>query len=307
MRSEFLLLALALVIIALGAWKAWSYYRRGPALPSPFPAVPVRMAEVGDLQIRYHLSGRGPCMVLIHGIGANLFCWRWIVPLLNRKFTVLALDLPGFGQSSKPLNAHYGLDDQVQRLKQLFAHLGLQPKVLVGNSMGGNIALWYALQNPDPGLCTVVIAPAASPSLVPFAAKQLHWLSSPLTRLVNRQAILWAHRRTVSNKELVDHSRVSETYLTYKNDKGAVRSFILATESIRDPRLLQGLTQLRSPLLVLWGTHDRLVSRAVIEGLQNKVSQAETHVHQGGGHHLQEDEPQWVSDKIDAFTSRNLD
>jgi pimeloyl-ACP methyl ester carboxylesterase len=117
----------------------------------------------------------------------------------------------------------------------------------------------------------------------------------------------WAHRRTVTQKNRVDAARVEETYLTYGRNHEAVRSFLAATESIRDPRLGQRLSQLEQKVLILWGSEDRLVPRKVINALETALRASESHVHIGGGHHLQEDEPVWVAEKIDSFFSDKQD
>lgn len=240
-------------------------------------------------------------MVLLHGLGANLYCWRWIVPLLAKRFTVIALDLPGFGQSDKHPGQDYGLDAQTDRLEKFLSQLGVKKAYFVGNSMGGNIALWFGLKFPDQCLGTVLIAPAVSPKLVPFKMKPFMWVAHPAAFLVGRNFMNWAHRRTVTRKDRVDLDRVEETFRTYGRNPGAMRSFLAATESIRDPRLLARLKEIKHPVLLLWGSEDRVVPRFVINGVESALQTHESHVHMGGGHHLQEDEPEWVFEKIDSY------
>ncbi len=305
--SFAVLVGLIIALVCL-AFAGAVYFKRRPAAPwIPFTDVPVQIAEAGGWNVRYHLSGKGPYIVLLHGIGANLYCWRTLVPLLNTHFTTLALDLPGFGQSGKLPGAQYGLDEQVERLRVVLHELGIKKTYLVGNSMGGNIALWFALRFPDQVLGTVVIAPATSPSLIPLSAKPWTWLAGPASLVTSRTLMKWAHQRTVSKTHLVGRDRVEETFRTYGGNREAIRSFMLATESIRDSRLAQQLSHLKSRVLILWGSRDRLVSRKVIDALESALVERESHVHLGGGHHLQEDEPEWVAGKIDAFFSRKLD
>ena len=289
--------ALLALIFAAGVW--WWLKSRRPRQRPPL-GLTTDVVRSGQLNWRLHSSGKGPYLLLIHGIGANLYCWRPILPFLRDHFRILAVDLPGFGQSDKPRHERYGLDDQVERVVALLDTLHIKRCFVVGNSMGGNIALWLAKQHPERVSGVGVIAPATSPKLVPVSAYRLAWLASPFTMLVGRSTLRWAHGRTVSRKEVIDQERVEESLATYR-DPSAVRTFLLATEAIRDPRLPGELRDVAQPVLVLWGSQDKLVSKKVIDALEAALPRAESHVHLGGGHHLQEDEPEWTSKKIVEF------
>ena len=291
----------ALLTVPLLIWFLfwlWRYTRPNDVIP--FADFKTQTLETGALTIRYHQSGRGPHILLLHGIGANLFCWRRLVPVLNQSFTVTAIDLPGFGRSSKPTGEGYGLDEQTARLVKILDALGIRQSYMVGNSMGANIALWFALNNPERIKGLALIAPATSARLIPPLDK-IAWLSGPASLLLSRYAMKWAHRRTVSRHDRVDQDRVEETYFTYGRSPKAVRSFMLAAAAIRDTRLFSSLQNFKTRVLILWGSNDRLVNRKVIDRLSAALPAAETVIHVGGGHHLQEDEPDWVADQLSDF------
>lgn len=300
-------IAAALILTLAFASVAYITLRRPIARPIPFKDFPVQFADADGWRLRYHQSGRGPHLLLLHGIGANLYCWRHVIPHLTAHFTVTALDLPGFGQSSILPGADYGLDDQIPRVRAFLDRLKIQTTFVVGNSMGGNIALWLALQHPSRVSGVAVIAPATSRKLIPLPLQSWAWVAKPTSRLLTRGAMAWAHRRTVSKKDLVDADRVEETFKTYGGQDQAIKSFLLATAAIRDPRLLTALGRLRTKVLVLWGSKDKLVNRQVIDDLEAALPKAESRIHIGGGHHLQEDEPDWVSEKLVEFFLRDQD
>jgi abhydrolase domain-containing protein 6 len=287
--------------IALLIWSLyWLWGCTRPKDSIPFADFKTQTLRAGDLDIHYHQSGRGPHILLLHGIGANLFCWRWLVPVLNQKFTVTAIDLPGFGRSSKPATAGYGLDEQTQRLVQILDGFKISKTYIVGNSMGANLALWLALKCPERVQGLALIAPATSARLIPPLEK-VAWLAGPASLLLNRYAMKWAHGRTVSRQDRVDNNRVEETYFTYVRNTEAVRSFMLAAKAIRDPRLTSSLKAFERRVLILWGSNDRLVNRKVIDQLSAALPKAQTIIHVGGGHHLQEDEPEWVAEQLSDF------
>ncbi len=94
-------------------------------------------------------GGSGPTVVLLHGLGAHGFTWRGLVPLLSKRCRVVVPDFPGFGRSDKPAAFDYSLTGLSRWLLELLDALGLESPALVGNSMGGVVALMTALSRPE--------------------------------------------------------------------------------------------------------------------------------------------------------------
>jgi pimeloyl-ACP methyl ester carboxylesterase len=111
------------------------------------PDVQLRGAEVDGLSIHYVTEGRGPAVVLVHGLGGFAESWRHNIGALARVATVYAVDLPGFGRSSKP-PARYRLADAARALHGFAQAMGLGRFALVGHSLGAAVTLTYALTHP---------------------------------------------------------------------------------------------------------------------------------------------------------------
>jgi abhydrolase domain-containing protein 6 len=286
-------------IIILAFLISWALLRtlRPPSSESIELGFVTHILKVGNWNFHYVDEGQGELVVLLHGIGANILCWRTLWPILSQKMRVIALDLPGFGRSSK-LQELYGLDEQISRIKDFLDRLGVKQAHFIGNSMGANISLWFAAHYPERTSSVTVIAPATSVKLVPRLLPNLSRVAGPLSLLLSKPAITWAHRRTVSQKNLVDGQRVSETWRTYGRDGDAVRSFFLAMQTIRDPRILDTVSRIQDTVLILWGKGDKLVPWTVVEQLQSSLKKCRVKIHENGGHHLQEDDPQWVAEQF---------
>jgi len=108
------------------------------------PELQLKGGELDGLALHYLVEGRGPAVLLIHGLGGFAESWRHNLAFLARQATVYALDLPGFGLSGKP-RATYHLPFFVRVVHTFTDALGLGPVALVGHSLGGAIALAYAL------------------------------------------------------------------------------------------------------------------------------------------------------------------
>ena len=111
------------------------------------PEVELRGAEVDGLRLHYVTEGRGPAVVLVHGLGGFAESWRHNIPALAKVATVFAVDLPGFGLSSKP-PAGYRLTDSARALHGFIQAMGLERIAVIGHSLGAAVGLTYALTHP---------------------------------------------------------------------------------------------------------------------------------------------------------------
>src|SRR5581483_2527353 len=112
------------------------------------PEIRLRGGEVDGLSLNYLVEGRGPAVVLLHGLGGFARSWRHNIAPLASRATVYALDLPGFGRSAKP-RAAYGLTYFARALHAFLDGLGIAHASLVGRSLGGAVAVTYALTHPS--------------------------------------------------------------------------------------------------------------------------------------------------------------
>lgn len=111
------------------------------------PEVRLRGGEVDGLALHYVVEGRGPAVVLVHGLGGFAESWRHNLGPLAARATVYALDLPGFGGSVKP-PAPYRAAYFARALDGFLDALGIPQASLVGHSLGGTVAVTYALTHP---------------------------------------------------------------------------------------------------------------------------------------------------------------
>lgn len=105
-------------------------------------------SQVDGLRLHYLMAGHGPAVVLLHGYTQTSRMWKPIIPLLAEKFTVIAPDLPGIGDSEIPAN---GLDMKTAavRMHALVKSLGIEKARVVGHDIGLMVAYAYAAQFPS--------------------------------------------------------------------------------------------------------------------------------------------------------------
>ena len=127
------------------------------AQPNPEPPpIPVVDDPTPQLQFRtihgyrraYRIAGSGPALLLIHGIGDNSTAWEPVHAQLARRFTVIAPDLLGHGQSDKP-RADYSVAAYANGMRDLLSVLGIDKVTVVGHSLGGGVTMQFAYQFPQ--------------------------------------------------------------------------------------------------------------------------------------------------------------
>lgn len=138
-----------------------------------------KLLDVDGIEVAYHEQGQGPItLVMIHGLGSYMPAWLNNIEGLKDKYRIIALDLPGYGRSSKA-NYHYSMAffaDVVQAALQKLAPR--DQVVLMGHSMGGQIAMTHALRYPGQAKGLVLVSPAG---LETFEPGEGGWLRDVVT------------------------------------------------------------------------------------------------------------------------------
>lgn len=123
--------------------------------------------DVAGFHVVYLDGGVGEPLVLVHGFGADKENFTRVAKFLTPHYRVIIPDLPGFGESSSPIDADYTVAAQVERVHALVQALGLKSVHIGGSSMGGNIAASYAAKYPDETGSVWLLAPAGVGSAPP--------------------------------------------------------------------------------------------------------------------------------------------
>src|SRR5438105_1077143 len=106
-----------------------------------------RFAKVNGVRLHYLTAGKGDLVILLHGYAENSHMWRPLIPELAKTHTVVAPDLRGFGQSSKPIDG-YTKKAMAQDIHALVTSLGYRRATIVGHDIGLMVAYAYAAQYP---------------------------------------------------------------------------------------------------------------------------------------------------------------
>lgn len=106
-------------------------------------------ASIHGHRVAYRTAGEGPVVLLVHGMAGSSVTWKHVIPSLARQFTVVAADLLGHGESGKPRRGEYSLGAHANVLRDLLHVLGHERASIVGQSLGGGVAMQLAYQYPE--------------------------------------------------------------------------------------------------------------------------------------------------------------
>jgi pimeloyl-ACP methyl ester carboxylesterase len=136
-------------VALIGLFSLFAFSASIDAQPSD-KKIESRMAKIDNVELHYLSAGRGPAVILLHGFAETSRMWRPIIPPLAEKFTVIAPDLPGIGDSSIPKeSSDIDMIISARRIHSLVRSLGIEKAKVVGHDIGLMVAYAYATQFPD--------------------------------------------------------------------------------------------------------------------------------------------------------------
>jgi pimeloyl-ACP methyl ester carboxylesterase len=258
-----------------------------------------------------------PPVVLLHGYGDTADAWRRVVPPLARRRRVIAIDVPPFGRSGDPPDCFE--DDLIgcyhEFFPALFEELGIKRASFVGHSLGGAMALTVALEQQAAVDRLVLVAPAGLGDSAPWWWHAItgRWVNWPaLLRLPNpvgRPAVKAALRGFLEERLVHDTRAMSEVIDHFVHLHGGPRELRRLIETGRslmagyNGELLARSAALQIPVLVLWGSEDRLTPAEHAHAFAKAVPHADVEVLERCGHYPQLELPTRVTRLLDEFLS----
>jgi pimeloyl-ACP methyl ester carboxylesterase len=222
------------------------------------------MASVNGIQIHYVIGGQGDAVVLLHGWPETWYEWRHVMPALAQNYTVVAPDLRGLGDTSKPVTGYDG-NTTAEDIYQLVSQLGLGQKIyLVGHDVGAQTAYSYAAAHPR-NLSKLVIMDYVFPGFYPpnlegvccwwFSFHQTRDIPELLTAGNEREYLSWHYRGLAYNPEAINEADI-DTYVSSYSAPGGMRAgfeYYRAFPINEEQNKVLSETKLQMPVLALGG------------------------------------------------------
>jgi pimeloyl-ACP methyl ester carboxylesterase len=229
------------------------------------PRLEHKRVNLAGINVHYTQAGEGPVVLLVHGLGTSSVTWGHnIEPLAAAGYTVLAPDLPGHGDSDKPRSLSYSPETGARLIQDFLDALDVDRVSLVGNSAGGLISGFFALDHPLRVERLVLVASGGLGRDVSWA---LRILSVPLLGELIYQPML-LRMLGVGNRLFYRPPAFPDGFLPESSRSDpesrrvtikAIRSSITLFGQKKRWRILDRLAGLAAPILTVWGTEDRYI------------------------------------------------
>jgi pimeloyl-ACP methyl ester carboxylesterase len=250
--------------------------------------------NIDGLDVHYYTAGQGDPVVVIHGGGGDARTWWDNIKELSKKYTVYAPDLPGYG-GSEPLDGKYFIPELAEFLEKFAGKLGLEKFHLVGHSLGGGIALNYALRSPHRVRKLVLVS---SLCLGREIALWVRLLSIPaLLRSVGAlslavlKGVKWLVMRMLNPALII--MPLSPASVTLGGSITTIRQQKLVLEN--------RLAEVAVPTLLVWGARDPIVPVRHAYAAAKMIPNCQVKVFENRGHNVHRDELRQFSDTLNGF------
>lgn len=270
-----------------------------------------RTVDLHGHELSYQLEGQGPAILLVHGMAGSVETWAPIIPALAKRFTVLAPDLPGHGLSATT-HDDYSLGAFANTLRDLLTELDIDRVTVVGQSLGGGIAMQFSYQFPERTERVAVVGGGG-------LGREL----SPLLRLLTLPGVEYAFpvmfpdvARAVGEQAWgllhgfgVQAPFVEEIWRSYASltDRDNRRAFMRTLRAVVDPggQSVSALDKLHLaegvPALIVWGSKDSIIPVDHAYRAHEALPDSRLEIFEGCNHFPHAEEPERFVEVLTSF------
>jgi len=252
--------------------------------------------------------GKGHPLLLLHGLLDSHRTWDRLIPCLSDQFTLLAVDLPGFGKSPLPIVWKDSLSGMVEEVITFLHREGIRQVTCVGSSMGGSLALAIAIKYPESVENIILLNPYVLPEMPRVGLLiQDSFLGRLLPYLLGEPVLHYCaktiYARSLYNHRLINQQLIDEMiqpFLSLSQRRDLIR-FLRGISSKEIMEIEASLSKIYQPLLVLWGECDRWLTKGHLLHIQNRLPQCKTMLIPACGHLPQMEMPKETAEAIRLF------
>jgi pimeloyl-ACP methyl ester carboxylesterase len=272
------------------------------------------MATVNGIQLHYVIGGHGDPVVLLHGWPETWYAWHKVMPALAKNYTVIAPDLRGLGDSSKPLTGYDG-KTLAEDIHQLVTQLGFKTLFLVGHDIGTQVAYSYASAHPTE-VKKLVVMELTIPGFAPAGRMPLWWVIFHQTPGVpealvegrEQEYLSWFFQNLPFNPAAITQTDINEYVRHYSAPGGMSAGFehyrAFPQDAIQNQNYSK--TKLTMPVLALGGGYiptfgGNVTMPTIIYGMEQLAQNVTGITVPNSGHYIPDEQPKFLVEQLTKF------
>jgi pimeloyl-ACP methyl ester carboxylesterase len=281
------------------------------AMKAKYGAAPSQFVDLGG-GLTVHLRDEGPRdalpIMLLHGSNADLHTWEPWAAELSKTHRVIRFDTIGHGLTGAAPDKNYSAEAMAELVGRVADKLGLSKFVLGGNSMGGAVAVTYALAHPErlSGLVLVDAGgapkPGGEPGNIGFKLAATPGVNKLMGQITPRWLVERSLSQSVSNQAIVTPAAVDRYWelLRYPGNREATMIRFATPRRTFDPARLAAI---KLPTLILWGEQDSLIGVEAAHWYQRSIPGSKLVIYPGIGHLPQEEAAEQSANDVSLFVT----
>ncbi len=230
--------------------------------------------NIQDIDLNYIVEGEGSPLIVLHGWGANIDSVRPIINIVNTKYKVYSLDLPGFGKSSDPKEA-IGSFQYAEIVREFLKAMGIEKATFIGHSFGGKLSIIFGAKYAEMVDKIVLIDSAG---LIPKrgAGYYIKVYSFKTLRFIYKNLFFW----------IKDDKRLEKFYKKfgsddYRDSSGVMRKILVR---VVNENLQPLLKDIKASTLLIWGDKDEATPLYMAKIMEKEIKDSGLVVLEGAGH-----------------------
>lgn len=253
--------------------------------------------------------GSGDPILCLHGLGASMFSWRHFIAPFSRNNKLILVDFRGCGKSPKPRDTHYSIEEHADEIYKIIIEENLTRLTLVGNSLGGAVALLLAIrlgeQEPTRLSRLVLIDSAGDRNYLPAHFKLVRSiLGTPViylspSKLAAKVVLRMCYydKTKITSEEVTAHASA----IASRGGRHALLQTVRQSIPPNADELIAKVKNITVPTLILWGREDGIIPLKVGELLHQAIPNSIFEVIEHCGHIPQEEKPDETIERISKF------
>ncbi len=260
------------------------------------------------ISFTFHKNSLKPTIIMLHGFLASTYCFRKLIPLLQKDFQIISIDIPPFGESEKSNTCLFSYDHMVDAIKFIMDDHSIDKAIFLGHSMGGQISLRFAYNYPNHIDLLYLIAPCSFMRHSPLLARAIcHNPLSPFIarRLLKRKGVYEMLRHSIYHDNIITDEML-EHYKKPFLDKKIYPCIIKILNDHQGDLSEQALSTINTPAHIIWGKNDEIIPYEIGYELIKYLPKATLTTLDQAGHLLSEENPHQIAKIVSQWNRSSV-